>query len=287
MKVFISWSGDRSKSIARALKVWLTDVFSDVQPWMSDHDINAGSRWGTELNRELKVIHFGILCLTPENLKSSWLLFEAGSLAKALEEARVVPYLYNLTAADVGFPLAQFQGVNADEEGTRKLLQSLNSARESTFTSEKLERTFKKWWPDLQSQLEKIPSINSGSEPQRSDRSLIEEILQFARMRVEDSGMYRLDKELEHIHAHLDHSVSSIREELRYAFSLHNLPIMWTKSETVYQVQKADLAAMNASTIKSYLDQVQELYNKTKDSKLLEKVEMVKAELRNRSLDDV
>lgn len=285
MKVFISWSGDRSKHIAKALKEWLEDVFPDVQPWMSDHDIDAGSRWGAELNRQLKVIHFGILCLTPENHKSSWLLFEAGSLAKALEEARVVPYLYNLTAADVGFPLAQFQCVSADEEGTRKLLQSLNAASESSFTGEKLERIFKKWWPDLQSQLDKTSLMKSESDPQRTDRSLIEEILHFTQMRGENSEyQYRhLSKELEHI---LSHAVNTIREDLRYAFSLYNPLLMWTNSETVYQVQKADISAMSTSTVRRYLDQVQELYKQTKDSKLQDKIELAKAELRGRPLDD-
>ncbi len=79
MKIFISWSGDRSRFVARALDALLPDVIQDVQTWMSEHDINAGARWGAALNSELEACHFGLLCITPENLNSDWLLFEAGS----------------------------------------------------------------------------------------------------------------------------------------------------------------------------------------------------------------
>ncbi len=117
MKVFISWSGDRSKTIANALKPWLKDVFQGIGVWMSDHDIRAGARWSSALGGELEAAKFGIICLTPENLKSHWLTFEAGALSKSINESSVVPYRFQLRTADVGPPLSQFQGVDANEEG--------------------------------------------------------------------------------------------------------------------------------------------------------------------------
>jgi len=34
MKVFVSWSGDRSKVVAESLSKWLPDVFQDLTIWM-------------------------------------------------------------------------------------------------------------------------------------------------------------------------------------------------------------------------------------------------------------
>jgi hypothetical protein len=57
------------------------------------HRISAGARWANELANELAGTRFGILCLTRDNLNSPWLLFEAGGLAKTVEDTFVCPYL--------------------------------------------------------------------------------------------------------------------------------------------------------------------------------------------------
>jgi hypothetical protein len=181
MKIFISWSGNRSKSVASLLKQWLADVLQGDQIFMSEHDIGAGSRWLLELNNELETSHFGIICVTPENLDAPWLLFEAGALSKAVKLARVVPYLLDVKITDIVGPLAQFQGVEADEIGTYKLLGSINSARELRLADDQLSRAFEKWWPDLRKQLGDIPLPSEKIHAQRSDRALLEEMLQLLR----------------------------------------------------------------------------------------------------------
>ncbi len=86
MKVFISWSGERSKAVAQAWHDWLPNVIQAVEPWMSETDIAKGARWGMDMARELDETRVGIICLTPENLNAPWILFEAGALSKTLEE---------------------------------------------------------------------------------------------------------------------------------------------------------------------------------------------------------
>jgi hypothetical protein len=181
MEVFISWSGERSRAVAEALKSWLSDIYFDVRSWMSSHDIAAGSRWATDLADQLSSSNFGVLCLTPENLNAPWVLFEAGSLAKALDVARVVPYRFGLTEIDLRYPLAQFQGVDADQSGTFKLLESINAVRDDPLNSDRLYRLFAKWWPDLQNKLAAIPPSVSRNLPTRSERELLEEVLQLVR----------------------------------------------------------------------------------------------------------
>ena len=139
MKVLISWSGERGKAIASALKNWLPNVFQKLQVFMSDHDIQAGARWGSELGGTLEACNFGIICLTPESLESHWLTFEAGALSKATKESRVIPYRFQLQSSDVGPPLSQFQGVDANAEGTFKLVLSINEALGNPFQDEEKE----------------------------------------------------------------------------------------------------------------------------------------------------
>lgn len=182
MKVFISWSGDRSKALAEAIKPWLADVIHNITPWMSEHDIQAGARWSTDLDQELQNTHFGVLCLTRENMEKPWLLFEAGSLAKSLDVARVVPYRLDVSATEVKPPLSQFQGVDATESGTLKLLQSINSDLANPLPSDRLERMFKKFWPDLETQITKIQGIDSGENtPARNQIDYLAEILELVR----------------------------------------------------------------------------------------------------------
>ena len=84
MKVFISWSGPRSRAVAVALKDWLPLVLEGVDPWVSDKDISAGERWAQSVAGELESANFGIICITPENLNADWILFESGALSKSM-----------------------------------------------------------------------------------------------------------------------------------------------------------------------------------------------------------
>jgi hypothetical protein len=68
MKVFISWSGQRSAAVADALRYWLPKVIQALEPWMSADDIEKGTRWRSGLASELEQSSVGIICLTRENL---------------------------------------------------------------------------------------------------------------------------------------------------------------------------------------------------------------------------
>ena len=181
MRVFISWSGPQSKAIATALSSWLPDVIQSIEVWMSEHDIAAGSKWSEQISDVLENSNFGVICLTPDNQDAPWLLFEAGCLAKTGKIARVIPYLYGLSATDVRFPLAQFQSVDATKEGTLKLVQSLVASNEVNVPIERLEKVFLKWWPDLKENIEKVDVNSVGKFNERTDRELLEEVLGLVR----------------------------------------------------------------------------------------------------------
>ncbi len=96
MKIFISWSGERSEALAKALREWFPLVLHYANPWLSQSDILAGERGGVEIAKELDNSQCGVICLTRENLTSSWVLFEAGALSKSMEHGRVIPLLLDL-----------------------------------------------------------------------------------------------------------------------------------------------------------------------------------------------
>jgi hypothetical protein len=181
MKVFVSWSGPRSHAVAEALRDWLPCVINSVEPWLSSSDIEKGARWGPDIARELEASRAGIICLTPENLRAPWILFEAGALSKTLDSTFVCPYLYDLQPADVGQPLGQFQSTMTNKCDTQRLVHTLNRALgEESLPRERVDKIYDKWWPDLERALEQIP-LREDDVPeknvQRSDRELLEEIL--------------------------------------------------------------------------------------------------------------
>jgi hypothetical protein len=183
MNVFISWSGDRSKGIAEALRKWLKQVINALDPWLSVADIEKGARWRDEVASRLKNSDMGIICLTPGNLQSAWLLFEAGALSKAMDTARVCPLLIDLEPADVSGPLAQFQATRATKNEVRALVRTINSSLpvDARRGEAELEEAFDVWWPKLDEQLKLLPIETSPPQPKRPEREILEEILELVR----------------------------------------------------------------------------------------------------------
>lgn len=160
MKVFLSWSGTRSQALARAIREWLPDVLPTAEPWMSDTDIHAFSRWSKELGEVLEDCSLAILCLTPDNVDAPWVLFEAGAVSKVLSESSVCPLLFGVTAAELSGPLAQFQAVQCDRGGLLSLCKGLNTRLgDQRMTDERVVRFFDRSWRTLESRLRLIPGI--------------------------------------------------------------------------------------------------------------------------------
>jgi hypothetical protein len=182
--VFISWSGDRSRSVATALHAWLPKVIQAAKPWMSEIDIEKGTRSLGEISKALAGAKFGICCLTPENLQAPWLLYETGALSKMIDDrTRLWTYLYSgLRPGDVTGPLSQFQHTRADREDTRKLLHSINRALGATPIPESnLDELLEAMWPRLEEQLRGIPETQQQTVTRRSADEMVAEILEWTR----------------------------------------------------------------------------------------------------------
>jgi hypothetical protein len=183
MKVFISWSGDLSHKVAILLKDWLQDVIQSIEPYVSSENIDKGARWFSDISGQLENTEFGVICLTPDNLSSPWILFEAGALSKSLNKSKVCPFLIKLSHSDVVGPLVQFQACTPKKDDLLKLIHTINQALgDDKIEDDKLKRSFDRWWPEFEERYFEV-SENISIEPQtsRSNKEMIEEILQLCR----------------------------------------------------------------------------------------------------------
>jgi hypothetical protein len=178
MKVFIGWSGERSKQIALQLHTWLPKVIQRLTPWISARDIQAGGRWHAELNKQLQQTNFGIIALTRESAHEPWIHFEAGALAKQVEEGAVCPYLIDIAdETEITGPLTQFQAKKANKDDTLSLVRDINvRLAEEKLADKVLEETFALWWPELEEAISNLSPV-AATQSKRSDRDLLEEVL--------------------------------------------------------------------------------------------------------------
>ena len=169
MKVFLSWSGELSYKVAKALYEWLPLMIQPVRPFLSS-DISKGSRWGEVVERDLKDAEYGIICVTPYNLLKPWMNFEAGALSRFIDRARVTPFLFGVQPSCITGPLAQYESAVYCENDVFKLVQSINQQLGSgKLDYQILERTFKAWWPELQQKLDSVKNGHGLEEETRTE----------------------------------------------------------------------------------------------------------------------
>lgn len=181
--VFISWSGNRSKLIAHATKTWLTSVIQTAEPFVSDKDIAAGARGLEVIEDQLDRIRVGILCLTQENLQSTWMHFEAGALSKQIKEPSfVIPLLFDIERSSVEPPLSTFQSKFMNSEDMVSVAQTVNHALGHSVPESRLLHVQGLAFDHFMKEIEKIRQLNPPSEPrQRPTEEIMEELVQQVR----------------------------------------------------------------------------------------------------------
>lgn len=202
MKVFISWSGNRSKAIAELLSDWIKCVLQATRPWISTRDIDRGALWFSEISDQLKDTTVGIVCLTQENKNKPWILFESGALAKGLSSNRVCTFLVDLKPSDLEDPLAQFNHTLPDKDSVWELVRTLNGCLGTGGLDERiLEQVFGTYWTQFDKKFKEAVKLFQPSEkPEpRSEKNLLAEILdntRFLSHRIRSLEM-QIDRESE------------------------------------------------------------------------------------------
>lgn len=198
MKVFLSWSGNRSRAVANLLSDWIACVIQAARPWVSSRDLDRGSLWFGEINDQLKDTSVGVICLTQENKNRPWILFEAGALAKGLSTSRVCTFLIDLEPKDIEDPLAQFNHTFPNRESVLSLVRTLNASLGSGALDNRIvEQVFETYWPQFEERFSEILKTTEQAPPSkpRPKEDLLGEILE--NTRYLSTRLRRLEHEVE------------------------------------------------------------------------------------------
>ncbi|QDU11294.1 toll/interleukin-1 receptor domain-containing protein [Gimesia aquarii] len=226
MKVFISWSGNRSRAVAEMLKTWIKCVLQATRPWLSTRDIDRGALWFSEIHDQLKDTAVGIVCLTKENQNRPWILFESGALAKGLSSSRVCTFLIDLEPSDIVDPLAQFNHTIPNRDSVWELVRTLNkSLSNESLDDIVLDQVFDTYWGQFEKSFAKIIEDNPQTEtiPPRPDGDILVEILE--NTRGMQSRLRRLESREIRDDPDMQESLNVFEEEL-----LKELFLLSTKS---------------------------------------------------------
>jgi len=136
------------------------------------------------MGERLSEAKFGILCLTQENLTEPWILFEAGAIAKAIQDAHVCPYLLGFEPSQIpAGPLSQFQAKRATKEDTLDLIRAINVMLSPPLGDDALGRAFDRCWPSLEETIQKAQALSTKKtvSKARSVEDMVQEMLPLVR----------------------------------------------------------------------------------------------------------
>lgn len=230
MKIFMSWSGERSKAIAEEFKSFLSKVLQQTQSFISSQDIDLGSIWQNTVLKEVNERRFGLIFITPENKLSEWLHYEAGGLIKDLIKDRVVPILFGLNKKDISTPFSHFQMIEFEKESVFKLIQQINSVTENPLETDSLKEVFDAFFTKTEERIIDVISKSPKEVNPRSSEDILTELLLISREQANNNAeiLKILDQKR---NFNLNSGVRSKNEKINYLNNLidsvsQNLAIM-------------------------------------------------------------
>lgn len=176
MKIFISWSGEKSKYYAAALKDLLESCFQSIDIFFSEEDIPKGDNWSKIILEKLSASDYCLICATKESLNSPWINFEAGAMAT--NNAKVSAILFDLKNEELKGPLSLFESTKLEEKDFERLMMNINEIEKVKSTV--LEKSFKIFYKYFIEKISDISSMNTSSLSVSIDKE-IKEILKLTK----------------------------------------------------------------------------------------------------------
>ena len=186
-KIFISWSGRLSETVADLFKRWIPNVLQDIEPFFSTEDIRKGRRSIETILENMKGAEFAISCLTFSNRERPWIEFEAGFLSGL--NVPVAGFLINLTVDDLKLPLSNFQHTIFEKQDVKRLLDSIRETCDSIISKNQFDNNFEREWPNFSEALTKILANNQFNLEERKHSSIITEdqVREIVNMQLEEA----------------------------------------------------------------------------------------------------
>lgn len=227
MNTFLSWSGAKSHAVALAFADWIPTVLNGVKPWISSKDIDKGATWITAIKQALNDSQgIGIFFVTRDNHASSWLLFEAGSIASLGHERVCVVYV-DIEPSELQPPLSLFQGTKLEKQDVFALLKTLNKSLKEPVADKVLDTCLERGWQDLDGAVKRALSSSTDRSHKRAKKPATEDIL-----------------------ADISSAVQRIESRLSTLETQHSNAAHWLMPpETQRQISKQAKASSNSVTV--------------------------------------
>lgn len=184
MKVFISWSGELSKSVAKELSEWLPSIIHTIEVFYSPEDIQKGENWDLRLTKELEESKYGIVCLTKENVLAPWVNFESGALSKTLD-SHISALMIDIEPSDIQGPLSRFQATRLEKDDFYQLVCDINIISERQIPEKVLKNTYDAVWDKMSVKIQNTIRTYDikGEHHERKSKvnDILEELLQLIR----------------------------------------------------------------------------------------------------------
>ena len=152
-EVFISWSTKYSGQVAFFLQEIILDILK-IEAYISDRNIVLGKNWFQNLKETLAQTKICVVCITNENQRKPWLLFESGIIYRNnFEESNsgVFSIFIDIKGLPEKHPLSHFQGEEFTKEGVKILLEEINGILKAVDTKIAL-KNFNKLWDKVYKQ---------------------------------------------------------------------------------------------------------------------------------------
>lgn len=238
-EIFVSWSGPLSHKIGKEFTKWIPTVIPNAKPFISSENLNAGSQWMAKLFEKLGTCKFAVLCLTPDNIASPWMLFEAGAVAKGFDTARVVPLLVNLTTSDLKDPLRGLNAIEFTQDHFRKLVREVNDLSTDPEEWSTVQDRFDGLWQKLESRVRTILAEPAHARPRSSW-----DVFLSAPM-----AAYRTEKKYREQHAIVEQVFTTLVKDCKLQVYWAGEKIRSMKDfDTLDLSVDADLSALHSST---------------------------------------
>lgn len=150
--IFLSWSGEESKKIAKKLKEELLYFFDNrIDVFFSAADIPSGTEWFAKIKTELQKCQVGILCITKENFDSPWINFESGAMIAC--NIDVIPVLFGASRLSYKSPMDSINNITFEKEEFCKFMQNLNKELGAIIPQDTIEKKARQLFSSLKGKI--------------------------------------------------------------------------------------------------------------------------------------